>query len=152
MVLVVFAAAGAVAGLVWEWVWTPPDGVAVQGRWSLDGVGLAEDFSGTGLFVLVGTGTGLVTGALTAWWASVDELGVIAVTVVGAVLATAAMWGVGTSVDPPDPTVVASTTEDGRRVPGDLHVAGASPFLAPTAGALLGAAVVLLRGRARRPT
>ena len=53
-VLFLCVAAAALAGVVWQWVWTPPVGVAFGGDWTLDAAALTGDFSGTGWYVVVG--------------------------------------------------------------------------------------------------
>ena len=58
VVLVAAAALGALAGVVWEWVWTPPSGVAFQGKFVLDENGLPGEFSGTGWYVVVAAAAG----------------------------------------------------------------------------------------------
>ena len=52
--VVLLVAAGALAGVVWVWLWTPPTGVVVDHRWVQDETGLRGDFSATGSYVAVG--------------------------------------------------------------------------------------------------
>ena len=156
LVLASCAVTGAAAGWVWEWVWSPPTGTVTGGSWALDGLAVAGEFSGTGLFVLLGGAAGLLLGLLAtrlAGHAEPDvEPAVLAVLAVGAVLATSLMWQVGPAGGPPDPAaVVASAPQsawEGRHLPADLRVRGTGAFLALPAGALLGAAAgFLLAGR-----
>ncbi|CUR54034.1 membrane hypothetical protein [metagenome] len=138
--------AGALAGVVWQQIWTPPAGVAFQGRWVLDGEGLPADFAGTGLFALVGVVTGLLVGALVALLFDEDEVYSLAVVVLGAVLAVGVMWWVGTTLGPPDPSVLAKTADDFDPIVSDLRVHGFPAFAALPFGAILAtAAVHLLR-------
>ena len=65
-IVAIFAVAGALAGAVWEWVWTPPVGVAVHHQWLQDESGLRGDFSATGTYVLVAVAAGLLTGVVVA--------------------------------------------------------------------------------------
>ena len=63
LVVAALAAVGALAGVVWQWVWTPTIGVVVDHRWTAgDAIGLQHEFSGTGWYVVVGTVAGLLAG------------------------------------------------------------------------------------------
>ena len=150
VLLVVFAAAGVVAGLVWEWIWTPPSGVVIEHEYLLDGDGLRATFSGTALYVLVGAVAGLLVGVGIAVLTEGAELVTLAAVAVGSALAGWLMLLVGTSVDPPDPGPVAETSEDLTELPDELEVSGWSPFVAFPSGALVGLTVVFvgLAGRA----
>jgi hypothetical protein len=149
-VVALFAAGGMLAGLVWEWLWTPPSGVVVDGEWLLDTEALRADFSGTALYVLVATVTGLLLGTLAAMLFDRHELATLVAVVAGSALAAWLMWQVGHRLGPPDPELVARSAEDGARVPGRLEVVGRSPFAALPSGALLGVVVVFI-GLTRRP-
>ena len=61
--LAVFALSGALAGVVWERLWSPPAGVAFEDKWFLEPAGPDFSFSGTGWYVVVA----LVAGAVTAF-------------------------------------------------------------------------------------
>ena len=61
-VLATYALVGLGAGWVWHELWQPAEGVVVQHQWFATGAGLREDFSGTGLYVLIATGAGLALG------------------------------------------------------------------------------------------
>ena len=65
-VLATYALVGLGAGWVWHELWQPAEGVVVQHQWFATGAGLREDFSGTGLYVLIATGAGLALGVLFA--------------------------------------------------------------------------------------
>lgn len=156
--LLLCTASGAASGFVWEWLWTPPSGVVVDGGWVLAGDGLPEAFSGTGLFVVVAGLTGLGLGVLGAVARTLDrrtldrhapdERVTLTTLALGAALATATMWLVGTQAGPPDPAVVARSAEAGQSVPSDLRVEGLGAFLSLPAGTLVGATgVYLLVGR-----
>ncbi len=140
--------AGVVAGLVWEWIWTPPSGVVVDQRWFLDEQGLPHDFSGTGSYVAVAAVAGLLVGAAVALLFARSELVTLAAVLVGAALAGWVMYRVGVLAGPPDPRGLASSLEDGTPLPARLRVAGQSPFVAFPSGALVGLLVVYL-GQAR---
>ena len=151
VVLVLFAVVGALAGVVWEWVWAPPTGVVLDHQFLLDGEGLRSAFSGTALYVLVASLAGLLLGVGVAVLCDGSELLTLAAVVVGAVLAAWLMHLVGTSLGPPDPGPVAERSEDLTRLPDELRVSGWSPFVAFPSGALLGVTVVFvgLAGRRR---
>ncbi len=134
--------AGALAGVVWEQIWTPPPGVAFHGTWVLDGEGLPEDFASTGLFALIGVIVGLVVGAIVALVFHEDEVFSLAAVVLGAALAVAVMWWVGTTLGPPDPAVLAKTADDFEPIVGNLTVRGLPAFLALPFGAILATAGV----------
>lgn len=152
LVLVVFTVAGALAGVVWEWLWTPPSGVAVGGEFLLDGDGLRADFSGTALYVLLASVMGLLVGVLVAVRTDRDELLVLAAVTVGSVLAAWLMLRVGLALDPPDPGPLAREAPDYTPLPAQLEVAGRSPFVAFPVGALVGLIVVFIGLHRRRAT
>lgn len=151
LVVALFAAGGAVAGVVWEWLWTPPTGVVVEQRYLLDGDGLRSDFSGTALYVLVAAVAGLLLGVLVGVRTHRSELLTLLAVVVGSALAGWLMLQVGTALDPPDPGPLAEQAEDLTRLPDQLEVAGRSPFVSFPAGALVGLIVVFV-GLGRRDT
>lgn len=136
---------GAVAGVVWEWLWTPTVGVVVDHEWmAVDEQGLRGVFSGTGWYVVVGSVAGLLAGALVAMVLDRQPLLTLVAVVVGSVLGAWLMVQVGTSLGPPDPDRVARTAQDGTRLPTALEVTGASPWIAMPGGALLGLVLVFL--------
>jgi hypothetical protein len=144
IVVAVCAVAGALAGIVWEWLWTPPVGVVIRGEWLLGLGGLRSEFSATGLYVVVASVAGLLVGALCGLFLDRAELVTLAAVLVGAVLAGWVMVQVGHALGPPDPRQLAETAPERTRLPSDLRMAGTSPYVAFPAGATLGLAVVLL--------
>ena len=145
IVIASLAAVGALAGVVWQWAWTPTVGVAVDHRWSAgDALGLQHEFSGTGWYVVVGMVAGLVSGVVIALLAHRVPVLTLAAVVIGSVLGAWLMLVVGTALGPSDPTVLAKTAADGTRLPMELSVSGHSPFIALPAGALLGLCVVFV--------
>ena len=150
VVIVAFAAAGALAGLVWQWVWTPPTGVAVGGEFLLDQGGVREAFTGTAWYAVIAIATGLLLGvglalALERW-----EVVTLVLVLVGSALAAFLMHAVGTALGPPDPAPVAATADDMTPIPDELRVSGLSPFLALPGGALVGLTVVFVGLAGRR--
>lgn len=150
LVVALFVAGGAVAGVVWEWLWTPPTGVVVEHQYLRDGEALRSDFSGTALYVLVSATAGLLLGVLVAVRTTRSELVTMAAVVVGSVLAAWVTLQVGTAVDPPDPGPIAAESEDLTELPDDLEVVGKSPYVAFPSGALVGLIVVFVGLSGRR--
>ncbi len=144
LVLAVFAAVGALAGVLWELWWTPPSGVVVDRTWVPDDAGLPELFTGTGQYVVVAGVGGLLAGAACAWFVDRVALLTLGAVVAGSVLATWLMLQVGTALAPPDPALVARTSADGTVLPGALEVVGASALASLPAGALTGLVVVFI--------
>ena len=151
VILLLCAVVGALAGVVWQWVWTPPVGVAYQGDWTLDTAALTDDFSGTGWYVVVGSAAGLLVGVAAGLLFDHDELFTLGAVVVGSVLGAWVMKEVGVALGPSDPLALAKAAEDFTRIPGSLEVVGRSPWAAFPAGALAGLAVTLLGVGHRRP-
>lgn len=149
IVLILFAVAGAVGGLLWEWLWAPPTGVVVNHQWLQDEGGLRDDFSGTGTYVAVAAIAGLLIGAAVAVFFDRAELVTLLVVAGGSVLAAWVMYHVGLWVSPPDPGPLAESAKNGTHLPGRLLVSGDSPFVAFPGGALVGLVVVFF-GLSRR--
>ncbi|WP_426244219.1 hypothetical protein [Nocardioides sp. LHG3406-4] len=163
VVLLLAAALGALAGVVWEWVWTPPSGVAYRGHWVLDENGLPTEFSGTGWYILIAAAGGIVLGAGTALLTRDGEVASLVTVTLGALLAGWLMFHVGHDLGPPDPATLAAGADDLTAIPGDLRVGGAglhprpyaldsAAFVAFPAGALLAFAGLLLGLAPRRPS
>ncbi|WP_107768059.1 hypothetical protein [Nocardioides terrigena] len=161
IVLATFAVVGAIAGVVWEWVWTPPVGIVFQGEWILEPSGPDYDFSGTGWYVVIALGAGLLTAAVLGWVLVAGELTTLASAVVGSVLAGWLMFTVGHTLGPPDPRPLAAAMDDLERLPSDLRVAGDDPeqsayslagsaFLAFPLGTVLGLSLVWFTTNGRR--
>ena len=150
LVLVALALAGALAGVVWEWIWSPTIGVVVDHRWTAGtALGLQHEFSGTGWYVVVAAVAGLLAGVGVTLMADRVPLLTLAAVVVGSVLAAWLMLQVGTALGPPDPAAAARHAADGTRLPDQLSVSGRSPFIAFPVGALLGLVFVFIGLSAR---
>lgn len=161
VVLATFAVVGAIAGVVWEWVWTPPLGIVFHGEWILEPSGPDYDFSGTGWYVVIALVAGLLTAGVLAWVLVAGELTTLVAAAVGSVLAGWLMFTVGHTMGPPDPRPLAAAADDLERLPSDLRVAGSDPdrtsysiadsaFLAFPLGATVGLSVIWFTTRGRR--
>ena len=133
--VVLLVLAGAVAGVVWVWLWTPPSGVVVDHRWVQDE-------------------TGLLMAVLLAVLFDRTEIATLIAVLAGSVLAGWVMYRVGLALSPADPRTLADSVKNGTRLPGRLAVDGGSPFRAFPGGAMLGLVIVyfgLSRRRDKRP-
>ena len=144
VVLAGCAAAGALAGVVWEAWWTPPVGVVRDHEWYVDFFQSRDLFSATAIYVVVGVIGGLLVGLVSAFFVDRIELLTLATVAVGSLLAGWLMLRVGLALAPPDPRVVARTAAENARVPGTLELSGDWPFGAFPAGAMLGVAVIYI--------
>jgi amino acid transporter len=143
--VLVMAGAGAVAGVVWEWLWTAPVGVVVDHRWvAQDEAGLRGQFSGTGWFVVVATLAGLVAGLVVALLLDRVPLLTLLAVVLGSAAATWLMLRVGAALGPADPAHLALTAKDGTHLPGQLDVSRRSPWVSLPAGALVALTLVFI--------
>lgn len=119
-----FAASGALAGVIWERLWTAPAGVAFEGKWFLEPVGPDYAFSGTGWYVVVAVVAGAVTAFVLAWVWPRHELASFLAIAIGSMLAAWVMFEVGHALGPQDPQVLAAGKADLTAIPGDLRLAG----------------------------
>jgi DivIVA domain-containing protein len=130
LVLLAYAVVGVVAGVVWEWIWTPPGEVIAQHQIFYDGYpSLRRVFTGTGIYVLVGAGASAVVALSVCALTRGRELLVLVLVLVGSAIGAALMWRVGTHLGPSDPTGLAAHTVARTPVSGNLTVAGKSPYL-----------------------
>ncbi len=150
VVTALFAVAGVAAGVLWELVWTPPQGVALNDSFSLTSAGLSQAFSGTALYALIASVTGLLLGAGAALRYDGAELVTLLAVAVGALVAAPLMAVVGVALGPPDADEAARGVEDYTLVQQDLRVEGVGAYLAFPSGALLGAGGVYLSLSRRR--
>jgi hypothetical protein len=122
VVVVAFVAAGAICGLIWESLWQAPAGVALKHEWFLRRPG--EDFSGTGIYVLVALAAGLAVSVVVALTVERDELVTLVAALVGSALAAWVMYAVGHRLGPADPRMLAQTAKNWDPLPADLRVEG----------------------------
>jgi hypothetical protein len=131
LVIAAYAVLGAVAGVVWEWVWTPPGMVAEQHQLFYDSdASLRGVFTGTGLYVLVSVAASALLSLATCLLTRGRELLVLALVLGGSAVAAALMWRVGTLLGPPNPMTVAAHATARTPLHDQLTVAGKSPYLA----------------------
>jgi len=149
--LAAYVVAGLAAGWLWHELWSPATGVVVQHEWYPDGDALRDDFSGTGLYVLVAAGTGLVLGIAAAVAGGRRPLLTVAAAVVGSAVAAYLMTTFGTGLGPADPHTLAKGLDDGKSLPSALTVTGFSPKLALPIGTLaaLAAVYTIFPGKSR---
>ena len=130
LILLAYAVLGAVAGVVWEWVWTPPGQIVQRHQVFYDSyASLRRVFTGTGLYVLVGAAASALLALAVALLTRGRELLVLALVVVGSAIAAVVMLEVGTRLGPSDPATIAAHTTRRTLVPGQLTVEGKSHFL-----------------------
>lgn len=129
-ILLAYAVVGALAGLVWETVWTPPGQVIARHQVFYDSyASLRRVFTGTGWYVVVGAvGSALLALAVTLL-ARGRELLTLLLVIIGSVIAAGVMLKVGTLLAPGDPASVAAHTAGRTTVSGQLTVEGKSPYL-----------------------
>jgi hypothetical protein len=150
-VVATYALVGLGAGWVWHELWHPAEGVVVEHGWHPDGTALREDFSGTGLYVLIAAGAGLVLGLLFAILGGVRPVVTLVACVVGSLLAGWLMLRLGERLGPADPQVLAANAEDGTRLPSALRVSGPSPLFAFSLGTLAALALVFTVFQGKTP-
>ncbi len=153
-VLALFVAGGAAAGVLWERLWHVPTGLVFEGRWYLEPAGPDFSFEGVALFVVIAFPLGLVLAVLSGIWRGHETATVVAV-LVGAGLASAMMYAVGSALGPDDPQALAAAAPDytpldgglGLTAPDHDRVPWHSPaLLALPAGAMAGLVGTYLMG------
>jgi hypothetical protein len=155
-VVAVMAAAGALAGVVWEWWWAPPGGVVLHHQWVQFETDVRHDFSGTGTYVVVAVVAGAVVAAAIALLVDGAEVLTLVAVLGGSLLAGWLMHRVGVALGPPDPDPLAASAADGTHLPSNLVVSGDTTWRAFPAGALAGLVIVWLglsskKARSRGP-
>jgi hypothetical protein len=161
VVLVGFLLAGAGAGVLWERLWTAPEGLTYKGQWYLEPAGPDYSFSGIALFVMIAFPLGLVL-AVIAGLRPDHEVATVLTVLVAACLAGVVMYVVGNSLGPADPQALAAGKPDYTPLSGGLGLTAPDPHREPwhstalvafPAGAmagLVGSYLLAGRGLARR--
>jgi hypothetical protein len=141
-VLATYALVGAGTGWMWHELWQPSQGVVIEHQWYADSEALREDFSGTGLYVLIAAAAGVVLGGIFAVVGGLRPVLTLVACVAGSVIAAWLMLEVGQRLGPPDPQHLAQTADDGTTLPSALRVSGLSPLLSYSLGSLAALAAV----------
>lgn len=130
LTLLAYAALGAVAGAVWEWVWTPPVNVIHDHQVFYSSYeSLRRVFSGTGLYAVVAAVASVLITLAVCLLSRGRELLTLVTVLVGSVIAAVLMRLVGGVLGPDDPLQVAKTTANSDHVLGRLTVEGFSAYL-----------------------
>lgn len=129
-VVLAYVVVGAVAGVIWEWVWSPPQQVVSDHHlFYTDYDSLRRVFNGTGLYAVVGGLASAVMAVVACLLAKRTELLMLAAVIVGSLLAAYTMHAVGVALGPDDPAKVAAVAANGTIVSAQLEVAGKTPYL-----------------------
>jgi hypothetical protein len=154
VVLVVFLAAGAAAGVLWERLWHAPAGLSYHGEWFLEPAGPDLSFEGIALFVVIAFPLGVVLAVLAGLRRGHEVVTTLAV-LVAAGLAGLVMYAVGSSLGPSDPQALAAAEPDYTPIRGGLGLTapdrGSVPYrstalVALPAGAMTGLVGIYLLG------
>ncbi len=111
-----FVVAGAVGGLLWNWVWSPAQYVVSDGRGSLGEVGLADHFSSDGWYAVVALVLAAVVATVRRRTSAASGVFDLLVALVASVAAAYLMLGVGELVGPSTPEAGMRGLADGVRV------------------------------------
>lgn len=129
LTLLAYVVAGALAGVVWEWVWTPPVHIIRDHQvYYASYDSLRRVFSGTGLYAVIGAVASAVVAAVICLATRGRELLTLVTVLVGSVLAALLMRLVGGWLGPADPITLAKTAANNTRVPGNLTVSGHTAY------------------------
>jgi hypothetical protein len=129
-VVLSYVVVGALAGVVWEWLWSPPTQLVQQHQlYYTDYASLRRVFSGTGLYALVSAVASALLALAAGFLTRRRELLTLAAVIVGSLLAAYTMHAVGVALGPADPATLAAVAADGTRVSGQIEVNGKTPYL-----------------------
>lgn len=134
----VFAAAGALGGLLWRHLWSPVTGVVQQHQWYPNpfDAGEQHDFNGDAWYFIVALVSGIVLAAVAVLVMRAPALATLFAVAVGSVAAGLLMWRIGMIGNPADPVELAKHAADGTKLPSRLYLANAVPLTAYPLGAL----------------
>ena len=153
-VLALFVAGGAAAGVLWERLWHVPSGLVYDGSWYLEPAGPDFSFEAVALFVVIAFPLGLVLAVLCGTRRGHETATLLAV-LLGACVAAATMYAVGSALGPEDPQALAAAAPDYTPLDGGLGLTAPDPgrvpwhssaLLALPAGAMGGLVVTYLIG------
>jgi hypothetical protein len=120
LVLLAYVVVGAIAGAVWEWVWTPPVHIIRNHQ---------VYYASYASLRLVGAAASALLSVVVCLLTRRRELVTLASVLVGSVLAALVMRLVGGWLGPADPLSIAATAADNTQVPGSLVVTGRTAYL-----------------------
>ncbi len=133
VVVVAFVIAGALGGWLWHHLWAPaPEGVVVEHVAHFDD---DADFRGTGLYLPIAAGIGLLLGLVITWVFERDEVVTLLAVAVGSLLGGLVMLWVGHTLGPESASEFAEGAKDWETVTGDLHAAWLPVLLSCPGGA-----------------
>ena len=128
-VVLTYVVVGALAGVIWEWLWSPPTQVVQQHQlYYTDYGSLRRVFTGTGLYALVAAVASALVALAAALLTRRHELLTLGAVIVGSLAAAYTMHAVGVALGPPDPAKLAAVAADGTHVSGQLEVNGKTPL------------------------
>lgn len=135
---------GLLGGVLW-WLLSEPAlfTVGEEGTLGMGEIELGDRFSATGWFTVLAIVLGALSGGALTWWRGRDPILTAGLLVVGSVIGTLAMAGVGQALGPPDPAVAAASARPGDLVPAALEVGAGAAYLVWTIAVLAGALMVL---------
>lgn len=137
-IVVLCVGAGAVAGWLWEHLWTPGRGMVWQGQWNKGLLYLNQKtfaqmwsenahqdvWSAVGIYTAIAAAAGLVCGLVAVFLLARSPLVTLAALVVGGVAGGVVMGRLGMALGPADPTTLARHTANGVVLPDRLQLSG----------------------------
>lgn len=134
---------GAGCGVIWWLAVDPAEFTKTAAGGAMGELDLAKRFNADGWYSVIAILAGFVSGVALTWWRDRDYRLTTMLLVVGAVLAAAAMAGVGRLLGPGDPQGGLPLLERGERVPVQLEVLANVTYLTWPIAVLAGALMVL---------
>ncbi|TYL46192.1 hypothetical protein FXB39_14860 [Nocardioides sp. BGMRC 2183] len=145
LVVAIAAGLGGLGAWAW-WSWWSPgfDGTVYETTrgpmWLPEPFdpGIADAFTGTAQYAILGVGLGLLLGLVGALLLRGRPVAGVLVVLAGSGLAAAVMALLGTMPSPPDPATLATAETVGESYPAHLEVTGWTPYLVWPVGAMFG--------------
>jgi hypothetical protein len=129
-VLASYLLVGALCGVLWEWIWTPPTQFVQQHQlFYTDYASLRRVFDGTGLYAIISVIASALVALVVCLLTRRHELLTLCLVLVGSVAAAFLMREVGYALGPPDPLIAAKHAADGTKLDGQLQVTKITPLL-----------------------
>ena len=143
LTLVGLALVGAGCGVVWWLLVTPATFTKQRGGGAMDETELGQRFAADGWYVVVAFVAAVLCGLVVVRWHQRDSLRAVGLLLVGSVLATLAMVGIGMLLGPGNTQAALTAARPGQHVPVPLSVMSSTAYLSWPLGVALGALVVL---------